>query len=73
MGSTEHICGRKENGFKALEGNALTGYYKFADVDDEFFDYHSSLVDGTNLDLRLWDNLSLEIRNGQRSVMRRFQ
>ena len=55
----------KENGFKALEGNALTGYYKFADVDDEFLITIHHWLKWYKFGFALWDNLSLEIRNGR--------
>ena len=43
----------------------MTGYYKFADVDDEFLiTIHHWLMVQIWIP-RLWDNLSLEIRNGR--------
>lgn len=52
------------HGFEALSGAPKTGYYKFADVDDEFIiALHHWLKWYKFGFTRLWDNLSLEIRN----------
>jgi N-acetyl sugar amidotransferase len=52
----------KKHGFKA--GNfARTGYYKFADIDDYFISIHHWLKLYKFGFTRLFDNLSLEIRN----------
>ncbi|WP_377806341.1 N-acetyl sugar amidotransferase (plasmid) [Azospirillum sp. A29] len=58
----------KGRGFRALEGRPKTGYYGFADVDDEFIiTIHHWLKWYKFGFTRLWDNLSLEIRNGRLS------
>lgn len=56
----------QEHGFEALSGAPKTGYYKFADVDDEFIiGLHHWLKWYKFGFTRLWDNLSLEIRNNR--------
>ena len=56
----------KENGFQSLEGAPKTGFYNFADVDDEFIiAIHHWLKWYKFGFTRLWDNLSLEIRMGR--------
>ncbi len=52
----------KKNGFKAGK-SARTGYYKFADIDDYFISIHHWLKWYKFGFTRLFDNLSLEIRN----------
>ena len=55
-----------EHGFKAPEGRPKTGYYAFADVDDDFIiTIHHWLKWYKFGFTRTWDNLSLEIRNGR--------
>lgn len=56
----------KENGFEALTGKPKTGFYTYADVDDEFLiSIHHWLKWYKFGFTRLWDNLSLEIRAGR--------
>lgn len=56
----------KEHGFEALPDNPKTGYYNFADVDDEFIiTIHHWLKWYKFGFTRLWDNLSVEIRMGR--------
>ncbi|MDA7604045.1 N-acetyl sugar amidotransferase [Candidatus Pelagibacter sp.] len=52
----------KKFGFKA-ENSARTGYYKFADIDDNFISIHHWLKWYKFGFTRIFDNLSLEIRN----------
>jgi N-acetyl sugar amidotransferase len=52
------------NGFKARELGALTGYYEFADIDDEFISVHHWLKWYKFGFTRAFDNLSLDIRKG---------
>jgi len=52
----------KKFGFKA-EKSARTGYYKFADIDDYFISIHHWLKWYKFGFTRIFDNLSLEIRN----------
>ena len=55
----------KEHGFRADE-SPKTGFYAFADIDDEFLiTIHHWLKWYKFGFTRLWDNLSLEIRNGR--------
>ena len=51
-----------ENGFK-IANNAKTGFYNFADIDDDFISIHHWLKWYKFGFTRLHDNLSLEIRN----------
>lgn len=56
----------KKRGFEALSDKPITGYYQFADVDDEFIiPIHHWLKWYKFGFTRLWDNLSLEIRSGR--------
>lgn len=56
----------KKNGFEGLSSKPKTGYYQFADVDDEFIiAVHHWLKWYKFGFTRLWDNLSLEIRAGR--------
>ena len=53
----------KKNGFKASK-KPKTGYYSFADIDDEFLITIHHWIKWYKFGFtRLWDNLSLEIRN----------
>ena len=53
----------KKNGFQASK-IPKTGYYSFADIDDEFLITIHHLIKWYKFGFtRLWDNLSLEIRN----------
>lgn len=55
----------KEHGFKSNVGGARTGYYDFADIDDDFIAIHHWVKWYKFGFTRLFDNLSLEIRNGR--------
>ena len=53
------------HGFRFHDGKARTGYYDFADIDDEFISLHHWMKWYKFGFTRLFDNLSLEIRNGR--------
>ena len=53
------------HGFEANHGRARTGYYDYADIDDDFISIHHWLKWYKFGFTRLYDNLSLEIRNGR--------
>jgi N-acetyl sugar amidotransferase len=55
------------NGFRYEQGGARTGYYDFADIDDDFISLHHWMKWYKFGFTRLFDNLSLEIRNGRLS------
>lgn len=52
------------NGFKANLDGPLTGYYNFADIDDDFISIHHWIKWYKFGFTRLFDNLSLDIRKG---------
>jgi len=54
----------RAHGFRA-DAEARTGYYNFADVDDDFISIHHHMKWYKFGFTRLFDNLSLEIRNGR--------
>lgn len=54
----------QENGFQYRKEGAKTGYYNYADIDDDFISLHHFLKWHKFGFSRLFDNLSLEIRNG---------
>lgn len=54
-----------EHGFEANQGVARTGLYDFADIDDDFISIHHWLKWYKFGFTRMFDNLSLEIRNGR--------
>jgi len=54
----------QEHGFKVSE-KARTGYYNYADIDDDFISIHHYLKWYKFGFTRLFDNLSLEIRNNR--------
>jgi N-acetyl sugar amidotransferase len=56
----------REHGFEPAPA-PLTGSYAFADVDDDFISLHHWLKWHKFGFTRVWDNLSLEIRNGRLS------
>lgn len=61
---TETYKVSKQYGFKESEAPPQTGYYNFADIDDNFIiPVHHWLKWYKFGFTRLWDNLSLEIRN----------
>jgi hypothetical protein len=51
--------------FEFDSGGARTGYYDYADIDDDFISIHHWLKWYKFGFTRLFDNLSLEIRNGR--------
>ena len=53
------------HGFRADSGGPRTGYYDFADIDDDFIAIHHWMKWFKFGFTRLFDNLSLEIRNGR--------
>jgi N-acetyl sugar amidotransferase len=55
----------KEAGFRASSQGARTGLYDFADIDDDFISVHHFMKWYKFGFTRLFDNLSLEIRNGR--------
>ena len=57
----------KRHGFVAGDQGARTGLYDFADIDDDFISIHHWLKWYKFGFTRLFDNLSLEIRNGRLS------
>ncbi len=55
----------RRHGFRAAAEGARTGYYNFADIDDDFISIHHHLKWYKFGFTRLFDNLSIEIRNGR--------
>lgn len=55
----------RANGFQIREAGPKTGYYNYADIDDDFISIHHYLKWYKFGFTRLFDNLSLEIRNGR--------
>jgi hypothetical protein len=55
----------KANGFAERAEGPRTGYYNYADIDDHFISIHHHLKWYKFGFSRLFDNLSLEIRNGR--------
>lgn len=53
------------SGFKVREEGPKTGYYNYADIDDDFISIHHFLKWYKFGFTRLFDNLSLEVRNGR--------
>lgn len=53
------------NGFRYETGGARTGLYDYADIDDDFISLHHWMKWYKFGFTRLFDNLSLEIRNGR--------
>ena len=53
------------NGFQSRQEGAMTGLYDYADIDDEFISIHHYIKWYKFGFTRLFDNLSLEIRNGR--------
>ena len=56
-----------DHGFRANPAGAKTGYYDYADIDDDFISIHHYLKWYKFGFTRTFDNLSLEIRNGRMS------
>lgn len=55
----------KAHGFREAPQGARTGFYEFADIDDDFISIHHWMKWYKFGFTRLFDNLSLEIRNGR--------
>lgn len=55
----------KSHGFQARPEGPKTGFYDYADIDDDFISIHHYLKWYKFGFTRLFDNLSLEIRNGR--------
>ncbi len=55
----------RDHGFKVREEGPKTGYYNYADIDDDFISIHHWIKWYKFGFTRLYDNLSLEIRNGR--------
>ena len=53
----------KKSGFKSLISGPKTGIYNFADIDDDFISIHHWLKWYKFGFTRIFDNLSIEIRN----------
>lgn len=60
----------REHGFRGSDAGAKTGYYDYADIDDDFISIHHFIKWHKFGFTRLFDNLSLEIRNGRISRAR---
>lgn len=54
-----------KHGFRPRAEGAKTGYYNYADIDDDFISIHHYLKWYKFGFTRLFDNLSIEIRNGR--------
>lgn len=57
------------NGFKVRKEGSKVGYYNYADIDDDFISIHHYIKWYKFGITRLFDNLSLEIRNGRMTRM----
>lgn len=57
----------RANGFRARDQGPKTGYYDYADIDDDFISIHHYLKWYKFGFTRSFDNLSIEIRNGRLS------
>ena len=55
----------RSHGFQVREEGPKTGYYNYADIDDDFISIHHYLKWYKFGFTRLFDNLSIEIRNGR--------
>jgi N-acetyl sugar amidotransferase len=55
----------RQYGFKTSDAGARTGLYDYADIDDDLISTHHWMKWHKFGFTRLWDNLSLEIRNGR--------
>jgi len=55
----------EQHGFQSIAGGARTGYYDYADIDDDFISIHHWMKWFKFGFTRSFDNLSLEIRNGR--------
>jgi N-acetyl sugar amidotransferase len=54
-----------EHGFEVRDEGPKTGFYDYADIDDDFISIHHWLKWHKFGFTRSWDNLALEIRNGR--------
>jgi hypothetical protein len=57
----------RAHGFRESKQGARTGYYGYADIDDEFISIHHWMKWYKFGFTRLFDNLALEIRNGRQT------
>ena len=55
----------RQHGFRSRTDGPKTGYYDYADIDDDFISIHHYIKWYKFGFTRLFDNLSLEIRNGR--------
>ncbi|MFA4903575.1 MAG: N-acetyl sugar amidotransferase [Desulfobaccales bacterium] len=63
----------RARGFKVREEGPKTGYYDYADIDDDFISIHHFLKWYKFGFTRSFDNLSLEIRNGRMTRLEAIQ
>lgn len=61
------LASARANGFQFASGGARTGLYDYADIDDDFISIHHWIKWYKFGFTRLFDNLSLEIRNNRMS------
>lgn len=61
----ETLAVAARHGFRSSPGHVKTGYYDYADIDDDFISIHHYLKWYKFGFTRSFDNLSLEIRNGR--------
>jgi len=61
------------HGFRYVAGGARTGFYDYADIDDDYISLHHWMKWYKFGFTRLFDNLSLEIRNGRMSRMQALE
>jgi len=69
---TTHAMARA-HGFRANAEGSRTGYYDFADIDDDFISIHHWMKWYKFGFTRLFDNLALEIRNGRMTRARAIE
>lgn len=63
----------EKNGFQVRKEGPKTGYYNYADIDDDFISIHHYIKWYKFGFTRTFDNLSLEIRNGRMTRQRAIQ
>ena len=61
----ESLCSAKKHGFQVRKKGPKLGYYDYADIDCDFISIHHYIKWYKFGITRLFDNLSLEIRNGR--------
>ena len=62
-----YFISTSDHGFQSRDEGSKTGYYNYADIDDDFISIHHYLKWYKFGMTRLFDNLSLEIRNGRKT------